>query len=687
MAFRLAEAFVQLSTRGAEALQAKLTGLQTRMQKFAGGFSSLLAPLAGFAGLRVLTQAVISQEQAETKLQAALRATGQEVEKNFARLNRLATETQKATNVDDERILNLAAMATNYGLVGDAIDTVVKQAVGLEQVTQQSAESLLKGLAKFQAGADSGLLGRALPELAGLGKAEVADFIIRKSAEGMQIAAEKAGTLGGRIDRLKGTFENFLQSLQVGEKLKGVADFFQGLIDRLAGTSQETRNLIGTITLLSGALLLLLPLMPAIFSGLAAIAAHPVVAGIILITSLVVALGLAAKNSARQAAELARNAALTRGQDFIQELGQRQPALGPLQRQAEIQERLNTLLGQNVEFQNQINRARELGANIAPLGAEQPLLDTSTEAQRRVIVPALQARESISSNLAEMGLLQQEIERLQAGIEQVNQAAAQVVAIPSLTNQLHNVREALGDLSTPAEQYAEKLAKLDKLLADNRIGQEVYADQLKRLQTSYEETINPGEKLARELQNQVETFGLAGDRLALFNLRLAENDPLRERLELLIQHKEELQANSDALKKMEEDAAAVFERDAQTIRSRAEAIIEGTRTPLENFQKELAEAFSVRDIIGEDVLQRRIEQLKEKFGPDGADKNIESRDFAPRIVGLAEFGKQFTVAGVSGDKDKQALKNQEAQIGQQKLTNEKMDELIKGQRHQAVIGD
>ena len=187
-AMRAVESRMKLASR-------RMTSIGTKLS------AAITAPLAAVAGVSL--KAFADQQKAETAMRSALQSTGQEVEKNFARMQQMASGIQKVTTVGDEMALEMAAVATNMGIMAPQMDEAIKGAIGLSKAFDLDMKTAVKAAAAALQGKTE-LLTRYIPTLSQIeGQGERVAFVQRKMAQGFQQATAEGETLAGRMAMMK----------------------------------------------------------------------------------------------------------------------------------------------------------------------------------------------------------------------------------------------------------------------------------------------------------------------------------------------------------------------------------------------------------------------------------------------------------------------------------------------------
>src|SRR5690554_3800365 len=152
----------------------------------------------------------ITQEQAERKLDAAISATGGNVEELSKRFRDFASDLQGVTTTGDEVTLGMLQMAQTMGLSADQSERAVKNAIAMESAFGVSAASAMRYTAALEDG-DATMLKRYIPALKGI---EDETLLVAKAQEilgnAFIVAQEDAFTFGGQVTQLKNSFGDLM---------------------------------------------------------------------------------------------------------------------------------------------------------------------------------------------------------------------------------------------------------------------------------------------------------------------------------------------------------------------------------------------------------------------------------------------------------------------------------------------
>lgn len=186
----------------------------------------LTAPIVAFGGLSV--KAFAEQEKAEAALRAALQASGQEVDSNFGKLAKMASEIQKVTTVGDEMSLSMMQQGISMGLQSEQIDEATRGAIGLSKAFNLDLKMAMRASSAALLG-QTEMLTRYIPELKNIeDPAERVALVHAKMAEGFSLAEAEAQTTGGQLAQLKNTFGDLQE--QIGAIL---AEYLTPFVEKL----------------------------------------------------------------------------------------------------------------------------------------------------------------------------------------------------------------------------------------------------------------------------------------------------------------------------------------------------------------------------------------------------------------------------------------------------------------------
>ena len=172
-----------------------------------------------YAGLAIAGMAAKSvhawgqQEAAETRLQAALRSTGQNIDRLMPKFTRLASEMQKTTTAGDEQILTMMATLHNLGVMPDKMEEAAKGAIGLASALGLAENSAARYVALALQG-EYTVLQRYVPALrTAETETEKLAVVNDLMARGWEQAQENATTTAGRYKQLSNSFGDLQESI------------------------------------------------------------------------------------------------------------------------------------------------------------------------------------------------------------------------------------------------------------------------------------------------------------------------------------------------------------------------------------------------------------------------------------------------------------------------------------------
>lgn len=165
--------------------------------------------LAAFTGLGAAIGYTVklasTQQDAENGLKAALKATGQEVDKNFLKLSKQAAALQKVTTAGDEATMSVQALGINMGIQTDQIDKATRYAYGLEKAFGLDVKMAMRGVALAMQG-NYDLLNRYIPALrTAANQEEKHAAFVRAATAGFKQKTAETQTLSGKLTQLGNT--------------------------------------------------------------------------------------------------------------------------------------------------------------------------------------------------------------------------------------------------------------------------------------------------------------------------------------------------------------------------------------------------------------------------------------------------------------------------------------------------
>lgn len=197
-------------TGDSKELNASLKSSQDRTAKFTRFIKSALgiggAVLAVRALIRIgkdLIKTYGVQEQAETRLAAAIRATGGDVEELMTQYTEFASEIQQVTTIGDEQTLGLLQTAQSLGITRSRMQEATKGAIGLSKAFGLDMKMALRGVALAYEG-NYTQLSRYIPALRTAGDEAERQAILQEAmTNGFQIARAEAESGTGAMLQLQ----------------------------------------------------------------------------------------------------------------------------------------------------------------------------------------------------------------------------------------------------------------------------------------------------------------------------------------------------------------------------------------------------------------------------------------------------------------------------------------------------
>ena len=170
------------------------------------------AAAAGAIAAGLFTRSSIAaaseQETVTRRLEAALFASGQEVENNTIKIKELADELQATTTLSNEAVEAQAAFALSLGATADQVSPLIRASADLSSALGVSLQSATQQLSRTLQGDLSARLAQVIPELRNLTEEQLragaaVDFVAQRFAG---FAASEAATFAGSLTQLS---ENF----------------------------------------------------------------------------------------------------------------------------------------------------------------------------------------------------------------------------------------------------------------------------------------------------------------------------------------------------------------------------------------------------------------------------------------------------------------------------------------------
>jgi len=234
-------AFVQLGVNDKE-YGKKMGKAQKGLKGLGAGISAMtvkLAVLGTAFGLlaRKAVKAFNVQEMAEKKIEAALRAHGDAVDKLMPKLKTEASAIQRVTTSGDEANLMMMASLRNLGIQGDALGDGTKAAIGLAAALDMDAKSAARYAALAMQG-EFTILQRYVPALRkATTESEKQAIVLDLMNKGFKQAQMTADTVSGRFGQVGNSLGDLGEAIVGAFGAGGMADVLLKLriqIDMLA---------------------------------------------------------------------------------------------------------------------------------------------------------------------------------------------------------------------------------------------------------------------------------------------------------------------------------------------------------------------------------------------------------------------------------------------------------------------
>jgi len=168
-------------------------------------------------GVKAVTDAWAIQEKSLIKVRSALKASGQEVDKNTRQIENFTAALQRQTNIGDEVTISLVAQAVAMGQTATEAQRATQTAVGLSDALGIGLDAALRAVVNAQE-ENYQQLQRYIPALKGVTDQTEAWEIINKSAEaGIISLSAQTETFAGQTTRLNNAWGDYLE--QIGRSL------------------------------------------------------------------------------------------------------------------------------------------------------------------------------------------------------------------------------------------------------------------------------------------------------------------------------------------------------------------------------------------------------------------------------------------------------------------------------------
>ncbi|MDR9442881.1 MAG: hypothetical protein RI842_09180, partial [Schleiferiaceae bacterium] len=232
--------------------------MQKAGKTMTAAFSAPLALMGGRA-LQVFDE----QIQAEMRLASALRATGQDAEKQMPKLKAFASEIQGMSTVGDEATLSMMAQATSMGLNAQQAQTAAKQAIGLAAAFGMNEKSAIRYTAALADG-ETTMLNRYIPTLRSIEDQSERAAKAHEMLNGMFGQAQVAAQDGlGPLKQLNNSLGDLLEQFGaiIADAIRPFVNRLKDLVHRFQDLDRGTKE---TITKILGLTAAVGPLMTAL---------------------------------------------------------------------------------------------------------------------------------------------------------------------------------------------------------------------------------------------------------------------------------------------------------------------------------------------------------------------------------------------------------------------------------------
>jgi len=249
MAFKLAEAYVQLSQKGLSGVQGAIVGIGRRLTALLNPISAVTAGLGAIGAaltVRGMLSAFAAQEDAEQRLEQVVRATGGAAGYTADQLKRMASDLQEVTRFGDETTLQAQAMLLTFKSIrGETFRRTLESAMDLSTVFRQDLQSSILQLGKALEDPERGLT--ALRRV-GVSFSEQQETVIKSLVQTGRLAEAQsmildaiAGQVGGSARAAAGTTAGIWQQFK---------NAFGDVMEEIGGIIIETfdlKNVIGNM--------------------------------------------------------------------------------------------------------------------------------------------------------------------------------------------------------------------------------------------------------------------------------------------------------------------------------------------------------------------------------------------------------------------------------------------------------
>ncbi len=243
---------VEDSAKKAGKSAGKMTKAFTGVRKGIGGVSKavfslrgLLVGLGAAAVVRSVLRASFAQEEAVTRLNASLRASGQFSDAASKSLQNFASQMQATTIFGDEVILNQIALAQAFGFTTENVQEAVEAAVELSAAAGIQLEEAVRRLGRSISGSVEDIA-KFAPEIRNLTKEQLAAGeaakVLGDALRGS--AAAQADTARGRMIQLGNALGDVVE--KIGQSITSSNKFVEALKGLAQGITDANNSVSGS---------------------------------------------------------------------------------------------------------------------------------------------------------------------------------------------------------------------------------------------------------------------------------------------------------------------------------------------------------------------------------------------------------------------------------------------------------
>jgi hypothetical protein len=432
------------------------SGMSGALSNLKSHWISTTAILGGAAmAFYKVAQAGMESEQAELKLAAAMKNSSTYTKERFNHLKDYAAQLQKVSIYEDEEVMKVQTLLTQYHLEGQALDDVTQAVMDFASAKGMDLASAADLMGRAINGSTDSIRGMKV-ELKDLtSRTERANAVVKEiSATFGGSAAAAADTAAGRFKQAQIAMGDLAETIggallpavkMISEAVKAAANWFQGLGD-------STKSVVIGIGIAGVAILVLTKLVIAF-----GVALSTAIWPITLIVAAIAGIIVAVKNwdtvmkYVGKGWDIVVNAAAYAWQ-YIQ-IVFLQMAAGATQAAAQLVQPFIWAFNKMIEGYNYVTGShKEMIDNIVAQGAEK--LQKKIEQEQAELDAIKIFREDNLANKVENDALDEEQEGIhQTNLDQVKQSALEV--------EYQKLNENLAKKYASAGRYQKMLMKLD----------------------------------------------------------------------------------------------------------------------------------------------------------------------------------------------------------------------------------